>query len=91
MGIILIQDNLRINATSDNWQVEEKKTVTSTKSKNIGAERWEVVTAGYCTNLKNALQRCLDFQLAELPDMEIKQFLKEAKMLQNKIIKYLEV
>ena len=98
--ITVIENKLSINPDTSpgGWYVEEGREIKEdTKPDKYGKYLkkgdivWEVVTAGYCTNIYNALNRCLNYKLAMLDDTNIEDFLKKVAIYQNELKQMLEI
>ena len=83
MGMILIDENLRINSDSKQWILEENRPIQDKDSQNHGKDNW--VTLASQTRIELIFNKLLDMRLKELPTLELKEFLKEAKKLKESI------
>ena len=83
MGTILIDKNYRINSDSRQWVLEENRPVQDKDSQNYGKDNW--VTLASQTRIELIFNKLLDMKLKELPTLELKEFLKEAKKLKVSI------
>lgn len=81
--MIIINNKYRINSDSKQWILEENRPVQDKESENYGKENWSNI--GYYPGLPQVFQRLLDMRLKELPTMELKDFLKEARKIKESI------
>lgn len=86
--MIKITDDLRINNDSNSWTVEERKVVKDKESKNYGNVSWNPVS--HHSRLTKAFESVLDKQMKEITKTSIKEFLTEAKQIQNTLKSILE-
>lgn len=89
MIIIIINENIRINGEGTSWTVEKYKGKRFDKEKNVEYDYWEPQT--YHSRVEKALDSVLNIQMKGLPDMEIRQFLEEAKEIKLALKEFLEI
>lgn len=81
--MIIIDEKYRINSDSKQWILEENRPIQDKKSDNYGKDNWTNI--GYYAELYQVFQRLLNMRLKELPNLELQDFLKEAKKIKQKI------
>ena len=87
--MIIINDTLRINGEGTSWTVEMYKGKRLDKEKQVEYDYWEPQT--YHSRVENALDSVLNMQMKELPNMQIKEFLVEAKKIKEALKTFLEI
>ena len=89
MGMILIDENLRIVSDADTWIIQENKPVQDEASKNFGKDAWQ--NRGYYTRLNLAFEKIYDMKLKNIPYTELKEFLEEAKRIKAELNKKFDI
>lgn len=57
-------------------------------AKNYGMDNW--TACGYFGRASSAIEKAFDIKLKDLPDMEIVEFIREAKKIKSELKKVLE-
>ena len=87
--MIIINDTLRINGEGTSWTVEKYKGKRFDKEKQVEYDYWEPQT--YHSRVESALDSVMNLQMKELPNMQIKEFLVEAKKIKEALKTFLEI
>lgn len=87
--MIIINENIRINGEGTSWTVEKYKGKRFDKEKAVEFDYWEPQT--YHSRVESALDSVMNLQMKELPDLEIKEFLEEAKKIKSALKAFLEI
>lgn len=81
--MIIVNKEYRISGYNSGWAVEKYKDKRFDKITGEPSELWECQT--YHARVSGAIESVLNLRLKDLPDMEIREFLKEAKRMKEEL------